>query len=575
MAEYAINSANLSNIENNLHTITRNMNALAQGIDHISGQVSAVYQTVEYVNTEVNKLADEFRTFADEAKRLAALADAKQTVVMLEQELQKEFGYYDTVRKHTVGILQATDISVVRRETISYVTEELMMSAPRYWLAPALIALSAWLSDNRSLAERALKEAMRRDDEKTSLLFCLISRRAGRLNGSVLWLERYFGMQDPERMDRKIIAVLDAYVSGIFGPDAKGVCSEKITAWIDELSSKAGFIEAQRDQWSAALSGKAVFSDDKEFPYLTSNSPTWPQLKEVLSWAKTHGSIQDYLSEIFNTPVDNVASVASQVDAILDNLVNNYDAEELPIRREVRKSKLIIEENGLIDRALLRFDAEAPAYESYESFSQHLTSVALAPESSGALKATQKFIISLSKDWIANAYEDLTAKSRANVPTEIEIKVSDWVGITRDGSNEEELESSLNHYIDDMQGKALSKVCLTMMHWVSLVGGAAVTLLGIIQGSIFFMILGLAGASYWLHAKLTLKRKVDQTKVQIEELRSKAQTALKATTAEVVDYRRLYQEYDNDHSMVMDYINALSPQQCIAVGDRKTRQVLI
>ena len=488
--------------------------------------------------------------------------------------MQKEFGYYDTVRKHTVGILQATDISVVRKETITTITEELMISAPRYWLAPALIALSAWLSDNKDLAERALKEAMRRDDEKTSLLFCLISRRAGRLNGSILWLERYFGMQDPERMDRKIIAVLDAYVCGIFGPDAKGICSEKIKAWIDELSSKAGFVEAQRDQWSTAISGKIVFADDKEFPYLASNSPTWPQLKEVLSWAKTHASIYDYFTAIFNVPVDNAMSVASQVDIILDNLVSNYDTEELPIRREVRKYRLVIEENGLLERALSRFDSEAPAFESYESFSQHLTSVALAPESSGALKATQKFIISLSKEWIANAYEDLTAKSRAKVPTEIKIKVADWVGITRDGTNEEELECSLNHYFDDMLKKALSKVSLTMINWASLIGGGAVALLGLIQSSIFFIIVGLAGITYWLYVKLTLNEKRGKAKRQIEELRSNAQTALKATNAEVVDYRRLYHEYDNDNSMVIDFINGLSPRQYIAVGEKKTRQVL-
>jgi hypothetical protein len=94
--------------------------------------------------------------FVEESKRIAILSDAKQNVVMLEQEIEKEFGYYDKVRKHTVGIIQATDINVVRKETIANATEELMISAPRYWLAPALIALSAWLSDNKELAERAL-----------------------------------------------------------------------------------------------------------------------------------------------------------------------------------------------------------------------------------------------------------------------------------------------------------------------------------------------------------------------------------------------------------------------------------
>ena len=56
---------------------------------------------------------------------------------------------------------------------------------------PALVALAAWLNDQQDLAQRALAEAIRRDDEKTSLLFSLVSRRAGRLSAAcrmpVVW----------------------------------------------------------------------------------------------------------------------------------------------------------------------------------------------------------------------------------------------------------------------------------------------------------------------------------------------------------------------------------------------------
>lgn len=574
MPEYSISPANLNVIENNIHQLANNINTLARNMEVVSNQVNTVDQKVEVVYSELDQLTRQFKEFVDESKRIAALADAKQTVVMLEQELQKKFGYYEEIRRHTTGILQATDISLVRKETISTITEELMVSAPRYWLAPALIALSAWLSDNRELAERALKEAMRRDDEKTSLLFCLISRRAGRFNGSLVWLERYFGMQDPAKMERKVIAVLDAFASGLFGPDAKGICSEKIKAWIDELSSRAGFIEAQKEQWSKAIEGKISFVNDSEFPYLTANSPTWPQLRAVLSWAKTHGDIYTYFSSIFSATPESVASVTAQVDNILDSLVANYDNEELPLRREVRRNKLIIEENGYVDRALVRFDTESPAYEPYMDFSQHLTNVALSPESSGALKVTQKFAISMSKEWITNAYEDLTAKSRSQVPTDIQIKLSDWIDVTRDGSNEHELQESLNEYVNTMLEKTLAQVKFTLMHWVALVGGGAVFLLGLFTVNFFFMILGLGAASFWLYGKTTLDKNKNQVRNQIEEFRINSQTALKATIAEVVDFRRLYTEKDADYNKVIDFLHELSPQQYVAVGETKARQVL-
>ena len=52
-----------------------------------------------------------------------------------------------------------------------------MILAPRYWLAPCLIALSAWINDNKELADKALKEALKRNEEKTTLFFALVSRR--------------------------------------------------------------------------------------------------------------------------------------------------------------------------------------------------------------------------------------------------------------------------------------------------------------------------------------------------------------------------------------------------------------
>ncbi|WP_313341503.1 hypothetical protein [Lacrimispora sp.] len=575
MAEYSISAANLNAIEGNLHAMAKNIQILANGVDSVAGKVNTVDNKVNYLSSSLNDLTEEFRLFVDESKRIAILSDAKQNIVMLEQEIEKEYGYYDKVRRHTVGIIQATDISVVRKETIANATEELMISAPRYWLAPALIALSAWLSDNKELAERALKEAMRRDDEKTSLLFCLISRRAGRLDGSLTWLERYFAMQDPTKMERKVIVVLDAFACGLFGGDSRGICADKIKSWLSELSERVGFVEAQKDQWEKAILGKRAAVSDNDFPYLYHNSPTWENLKEVLSWAKTHNEVSLYFSSIFNMRVENVASITAQIDDLLDSLVTNYDSEELPIRQQLRKNHLIIEEQGDADRANARFEAETSSYEQYEDFSQHLTSIALAPQSSNALIATQKLAISLSKDWILNAYEDITVKSRSEVPLDIEIKISDWSGITRDGSNELELQQSLNNYVDMSIDKALSSIKWFKSNVViAIIAGIIISLLGLI--TVIVPLLAIAAVSIYAFSEKSKADKNKQaTRNSMEDFRKKSIEVLNATIAEVVDFRRLYEERDAEYIKVVDFLQELQPEQYIgSIDSQKVRQVI-
>lgn len=575
MSEQTISRANLSYIENNLKTLSNNLVTVANNIEVVSNQVGRVDTRVNSMETQLANLANEFEIFVNESKRIANLADAKQTIALLEQELKNKFGNYDKVRKHAVGILQASDVSIVKKETIETATEEMMISTPRYWLAPALIALSAWLSDNKELADKALKEAIKRDDEKTSLLFCLISRRAGKLDGSVVWLERYFSMQDPSKMERRIIAVLDAFASGLFGGDANGICSKKIKGWLDELSEKPGFIETQRENWEKAILSKKSSVDESQFPLLTQYSSTWPQLKDSLEFAETHDTIYKYFSNIFNAKVENTSSLEAKIDEILDNLVNNFDNEELPLRSQLRKNKLVVEENGDLSKANSRFNAESKAYEEYEDFSQHLTSAALNPEASGALVATQKLSIALSKDWIIDAYEDLTAKSRANVPSDIEVTLLNWKGSTKDGSNHAELKESLGTYMDNMKAEELTK--LTSQEKSIKTAWIIGIIIAVI--SIMTIVIPIISIAVTFFYTANLKKKIEKSRQDISENMDKQKEnslqILNGFLAEVVDYRRLYADKDKDSSKVVDLLNGLSVEQYITIQNaKKTRQLI-
>ena len=131
-----------------------------------------------------------------------------------------------------------------------------MISTPGYWLAPCLVALAAWINDQPELAERALREGIRRNDEKTSLFFALICRRADRKAAALKWTQRYLANQDEEDLDRKTIIVLDAYASGLLGADSEGLIGRQIDEWLTHLSDKPGFVEQQTQQWSDAINLK-------------------------------------------------------------------------------------------------------------------------------------------------------------------------------------------------------------------------------------------------------------------------------------------------------------------------------
>ncbi|MET0264328.1 MAG: hypothetical protein ABW202_01835 [Duganella sp.] len=563
-----IHLADLAFIENGIRSIRSD-------VDVVSQQVESVGQEVTNTRSELAALEQLFRDFlaADAMAKELQLAETRQ--VKIRQELKTTYGYYDVVRRTATGILQAADISVVRQETMTSATEELMLSAPRYWLAPALVALSAWLNDNQPLANKALSEALRRDDEKTTLFFALITRRASRVAASATWMDRYFGMQDPLKLDRQTVVLVDALASGVFGQEVRNKCTERTQGWIEELSQRAGFIEEQRKQWTAGLRSKTPKLDSAQrYSYLKKYSPTWGELDTTLNSAGLNAVVHDHFKNIFDGEIPPSPNIQAAVDQLLEKLVKNFDDEELPLRREDRLCQLVIDERGNRNAAQNRYQLESAALDEQISFTQLLTNAAMHPETSHASRATQRYATALSKAWIKDAHSDITASTRAAVPLQVGFDIEGWKGQTRNGENEADLAASLGAHIDAAEANALAAVKLGLAHWAAVVIGGLFVLVGL--PSLNLLLLGLgAGAVIWFFvAKSKLAKTKEAISAKYATVKQQSLEIVKAAVAEVVEWRRDFARRDAVAADVTAFLDGISAQQFVQPSHDKVRQVM-
>lgn len=556
-----------------LSAISSNLRAINGDIQSLSNQVGYVQSNVEDTRDRLEQLQRAFDAFVAADAKAKELGLAETRHVKIRQELEARFGHHGEVRRQTTGILQAADIRLVRQDTIRAATEQLMLAAPGYWLAPALVALAAWLNDNRELAERGLAEAVRRDDEKTSLLFALVCRRAGRLGAAQQWMERYLAQQNPVLLDRQTVILIDAIAGGVFGLETAQACIKRTAEWVDELSQRAGFVEEQRTQWIDALRFKTPNADDGErFAALKEHSVTWPALQASLNGCATHAVVTEHFEAVFSGPAKATNSLVADVDRLLEKLVSHFDDDELPLRREEEMCRLIISESG--DRAMAqkRFDLQEKTLEEQVSFTQLLTNAAMHPETSHASRATQRFATAQSRDWILDAHQDLTAQIRAQVPVDITLKVLDWMGVTRDGGNQQELEAALGAHIDQQLQTALAKVKLGVLHWLG-VGLAALLLLAGF-GALVPMAMG-AGLLLWVgFAYKNLDNVRARVKAQFQQTREHALQVLKACMAEVVEVRRELAKRDAQSESLPALLESISPEQFALSGHDNTRRVM-
>lgn len=580
MAEVqTIHPADLRTIENNLKGIYDNIHALNNNVDVLNGNINIVDQNVKVVYDELGTLAKEFRDYVELAGRQHNLSVAETRLIKVRQELENKYGHYAEVRRSTTGILQANDLGIVKKDTISNITEELMITTPDYWLAPCLVALAAWIADERELADKALDEAIKRNDEKTSLLFALICRRAGRKDASLNWTRRYLENQDEENLNRKAIIILDAFASGLLGVDSEGIVSRQVNEWMKHLSEKPGFIEKQTQEWENAINLKQKPLSETDYVYLRQYSKTWPMLQEILEGANLHATIFNYFEDIFEQEIS-TESVKKQLDGILMSLVSDFDDEELPLRKEEMLNQLIVNFQGDLNRAQKNMKIEESAFETHKDFAQLLTDAAMKPEASHSSPSTQKFSIALSKEWIINAYNQVVIKNRAKIPNEIEVNIGEFNDRTADGENEQEMIEHFKEFTDKAKEKALEQNILTGFEEFLLYGGGVLGIVGLIMmftGSItlgfFGLFSGIVMVIYHFSRKKTVQANRQQLEEQFEHQKENGIKIIRALMAEVVDFRREYAEKDKDSQKVLDFLDQISPEQYIKKVSGETRRV--
>lgn len=569
MPDYAISSADLSAIERGLRNISNDLGTVGENLEVIDSRVDHVDTNVKIVYDKIDVLARDFSDFVQLQKRANSLSKAQQKIIQIRQELDKRFGHYDIVRRTTTGILQANDIGIVKKSTISNATEEMMISTPGYWLAPCLVALAAWINDQPELAERALKEGIKRNDEKTSLFFALICRRADRKSAALKWTQRYLANQDEENLDRKTVIILDAFASGLLGADSEGVVSKQMGEWLEHLADKPGFVEQQTKQWADAINLKRKPIDSDGYTYLRKYSKTWPVLQDIMEGAELHAEVLSYFSSIFDKETS-TDSLKAQLDGILDNLVTEFDDEELPLRKEEKFNQFVIDFDGDEDRARQNMAVEQTAFEEHKDFTQLLTDAAMKPESSHASVSTQKFAIALSKEWVSNAYSDVVAQNRMKIPNEIEINMDTFNDKTTDGQDEAEILARFDAQIKRETESALAPVVLSGFEKFCLWGGILILLIGFIMlftGSVFLGVIAVIAGIGMVINHFSKKKNVEQNRSAIQaKFKEKHETGtqiIRAMLAEVVDFRAEFAQKDAESQKVMDFLEQISPEQYV------------
>lgn len=567
MSDVAIPKASLNNLESMVRGLGQEQQQMVANI----GQIE-VHQAE--MDNRLQRLIASFQEYVESDRKAKELQLAETRIVKVRQELESKYGHHGEVRRRAVGVLQALDVGVVTHETIQSTTEDVMMSAPQYWLAPALVALAAWIRDDRELAQRAVAEALRRDMDKTSLFFSLVLRRYERREGAARWLGQFFARQDPIALHREFVVILDAVATGAFGPEAKSVTSRTIEEWLKGLSAQSGFADQQRQRWQTTLESLTPTIGGEEYALMRAHSPTWPALEASLCAVRRNRRVIAHLEGIFDGALDVPVRLEDQIDDLLTTLVARFDTEELPLRQQEAELATIIEQRGDTQAAERRFAVVREAFEKTVDFPTLLSNAAMHAKEAGASRGTQRMAVAMSRDWILAAHDALTAAVRDGVPTAIDVKVADWEDVIEQDGDHDAIARDLAEHMDAETAKHIAAVKFNGAPLAGAIVAPLALIWGVASGAIVLIVLAVAAAIYAGLSYRGLGRKRDAVREQGESEKKQALERLKGFLSEIVDYREEWAEKDKEAEEAHGMLKAISVSQYELTRRDDSRAVL-
>ncbi len=549
MEPLAISAANLDTIEQNLGAVAKELSGVITNVSTVNNQVNKVESKVESLNDEVKNLVKEIR-------ETTIITNARQAIMYNNTQIEKKYGYYDKVRRTTESLLDAIENSTISKNSLSELNQELILNNPNYWLSNALAAVTSWLLNNRENTEKELNNALKKDNKKTSLFFCLFNLKLGRKETSINWLNKYLSLENPTKLDKDFVTILDLVATGAFGDEAKHTTLNKINIWFQRLNSEKAITEKVNETWLSFLKTKQ--DTDIKMPNLEIYSKDASKLKNNLAITSTYYNILNHFENILNQEQSN-----KNIDEIISNLIYEYESKEQIYQKDNLKNNLIIECNGNREEAERLYQKQESIYNDEIDLLTLLSNIIIYKDSYKISNETQKIALALMKNHILNSIKEL---DKDIFSESYNITIDDFTTKTSDGTNTNETKNDLEAYLKTIFNED-DKDLIVILLIVNILGiiGIFITLNNQILSTILIIILLLGNAIllFKLNQRGNLRTRTKN------KLRITISGTLERVLAESIDYKNMINEDKLIEEKLLTFLNTIETTNYIKSNNER------
>ena len=556
--------------------------------DYIADGIDKIYETINNVDVklddnfndlkeEIDKLNTEVNNLVTSLRETTIVTEAKQNIMISQMEFDKRYQYRDNVRNKILGIIQSLDINVIKKSTIENLRDDSLINNHNYWLSSSLVSLCSWYTNNKEMAYIALESAIKYNDQKTSLLFSLIHLYAKKYDGAIKWFDRYLELQDPLKTEGIFVLVVDLITSGVLGNEGTTKFLNKINEWTRELDKIDHIYNKQVSFWENYFSNIITNKDISISSYISDYVLEASELKDKLILSKCYSEFIQKFKNIYDKKNYDVISFEKKIEKIIGNLIYDYDYDEYELKKDIIKNKLIVNENGNVEEALKKFENNnSVILNEVDDLYTIITNIALNETENNYLLTinTRKVCLGLCKKYILTGYNNVIKKYFNNKELNFTIMIDDWTGITKNGSNEKELQTYLEEFYLNKNKQNLKEDKLFNREMlIAIIIGLIGTII-LYKIPILSIIILLSTIIFCICQMYIINKKNSEKKEKVNIMIQENKKLLNKIIIEIVDFCLMYNENNINIDDFSDYINKYNPNDFIITNSNE-RNIII
>lgn len=518
----------MSNVTGAINDLNNTINNFEANVDV---HVNEIRQSSINVDQAASKIYDKILEFREKMEHGEQKQLAHENIIRIDQIIKEQFSNYETIRRTVMGVVRDFDINLVRNSTIQELSEELWLTSSRYWLSYALIAITAWVNDYPDVARNALAESGRKDAIKTTLFFCLLNLRFNRMEAAKKWFYEYFKTLDPTMLQQETAVMLQAFLNGIFGKDKELEYEviDVIDQWISIINEDAEICEElvnAYEQYIANTNPQVTFNYEGIKQFCANSQELIKSYNDVSKYQVLLNVLGELEVEAGEQNDDNYAE---RVDAVLIDLISNYDEEEKDLRNQQEYFNLVVRNEGEIEKAEAQYEAEMALQNEHFNIGKQMIKWAIYDDSDTTDVTVRKFGFQNTKTWFKGALEKWTMKVQQEFPIEYSLNIDTWSGVSN-GNDQEELTENMKKYYETNKFQNMFVNTINIAALIALIVSA-----GLAFVTLYALVITVAAAV------LLVFRCVKAAKDYPKRV-SNALAALSQTLAEIADFRQYFEE---------------------------------